>query len=920
MRPSRFGSFLLFAAMAVMVPGTRCSAAILVDFNESSRTEAETNEPGWVPWPVADGASASKTISGISFKVSKSGSAGSNLTTDWYKVGVQNPYYARLVCDGLTVKDGNSGGAIKLEISGLPAGTHSLLAYHNGVDGNQWAEVNVDVDGTRSVSGVKPTNRILSTDSAAFSYVSFDATAGKTVTLLYSPNPSSSSSYKNVILNAIALDVPNPKAQASSPSPDDRDLHVDADGGTLSLSWASASGAVSHNVYLGTDSAKVASATATSSIFQGAKAATTFKVDKPSNLKVYWWRIDEVDASGKVTTGNLWRFSPRHLAFPGAEGYGRYARGGRGGKVVHVTKLDDDGSTGTFRWAITDSTLGPRTIVFDVGGTITLKGRLTLSDPFVTVAGQTAPGLGVQLRSAPFGLSGAVDDIVRFMKVRIGYGITYDGMGGQGSNHTIFDHNTINWSIDEGFSSREGKNLTLQRTMIAECLNHADHLNEAGEINQAHGYAATIGGRTGSYHHNLLAFNEGRNWSIGAAIDGSGTYVAQQDIFNNVVYGFGGRATDGETHYVNFVGNYYKRTAASSVKTLLSLNIGYYGTGTQQSYYHNNVDQKADGSFACDGTNDACGREYVLASGYTLDYGVWLSKAPFASFATVQSAKDAYKDVLSDVGVTQPATDTHDLRVVRETIEGKVWGNGSITGKAGLPDRETDVGGFMPFPTTNRASNFDSDGDGLPDWYEAWIGTNAKSAPNDFADANGDVVGDGYTNLERYLEFMATPHAETAPKVGATFDLAALFRGYQKTSPTYKVGSNTCLDASMSGSSLTVTPKTACGVAYLPITATDKDGSTMTRAIAIRVTGSVSGAGDLPKARQAQVWIQTADRLMVHSDGEGTLVVRDLQGKVLCSARGIGVIAVALPKIHGAMEAEFVGDGFVERRMLVVAR
>src|SRR5690606_24523908 len=181
--------------------------------------------------------------------------------------------------------------------------------------------------------------------------------------------------------------------------------------------------------------------------------------------------------------------------------------------VVYVDNLNDSGP-GSLREAVTNN-VGPRTIVFNVGGIIQLKSRLVLTDRYVTIAGQTAPGKGICIRSAPFGI-GADDAIVRFIRLRLGGGRTADGMGMNG-DHSIMDHCSISWTIDEAFSSRGAKNITLQRTLISEALNAAGHKNypEGTE----HGYAATIGGVKGSFHHNLLAHNNGRNWSMGGQLD-----------------------------------------------------------------------------------------------------------------------------------------------------------------------------------------------------------------------------------------------------------------------------------------------------------------------------------------------------------------------------------------------------------------
>jgi hypothetical protein len=234
--------------------------------------------------------------------------------------------------------------------------------------------------------------------------------------------------------------------------------HVDADNSDVTLSWTAADSAVSHDVYFGENPNALALATPEGCEYRGNQTETTFAVGGLSSLGTYYWRVDEIAESGELTKGTVWMFRPRHLAFPGAEGHGRFARGGRGGRVVHVTNLNEDGP-GSLREAI-ENDLGPRTIVFDVGGTITLSERLVLGDRHVTVAGQTAPGKGICIRGAPFGMSGASDAVIRFLRVRLGAGPTFDGMGMSGSEHSIIDHASISWTIDEAFSSRSAKNIT----------------------------------------------------------------------------------------------------------------------------------------------------------------------------------------------------------------------------------------------------------------------------------------------------------------------------------------------------------------------------------------------------------------------------------------------------------------------------
>jgi hypothetical protein len=277
-----------------------------------------------------------------------------------------------------------------------------------------------------------------------------------------------------------------------------------------------------------------------------------------------FWRVDEVNATNGVTKGDLWRFRARHLAFPGAEGYGRFARGGRGGVVVEVTNLNDSGP-GSLRDALTGN-YGPRTVVFNVSGLITLESDLIINanNPCITLAGQTAPGKGICVRKYQLGMSGGRDVIIRHIRSRPGNlsGTTLNGSGMSGSDHCIMDHVSISWGIDEELSTRTSKNVTFQRSLISEALNIAGHDNYPPGTK--HGYAATVGGDIASLHHNLLAHNEGRNWSLGGGLDANGFFAGRLDIFNNVVYNWGGRTTDGGAHEVNFVNNYYKPGAASS--------------------------------------------------------------------------------------------------------------------------------------------------------------------------------------------------------------------------------------------------------------------------------------------------------------------------------------------------------------------
>lgn len=814
---SLFGTNSLFA-----------NSPIYVDFDVSGRQSAEVSEPNYTSWVVANAASDSKTISGVTVKIAK-GSAGTNLRTTYYKLGVQSPYYARLVCDGVYVDEGNSGGEITITLSGLSSGMHTFLAYLNNTnspDAYTYSTINVSVNGTAQIKSIKPTVRALSTAAASSAFVTF---SGTSATIKFSP--SSSATFQNVLINGFALDVNDPNAMATSPSPSNLDDHANVSNGNVTLSWvAASSGAKSHNVYVGTDSSAVLNASTSSAEYKGNQTGTSYNLSGAYGLNDYFWRIDEVNSSGTVIKGDVWRFRVGELAFDGAEGYGRMARGGRKGKVVYVTNLNDKG-TGSLRAAVEDTTLGPRTIVFKVSGIIQLESRLVLSSPYVTVAGQTAPGKGITIRSAPFGITGH-DDIVRFMRVRLGYGTTYDGMGMTGGEHSILDHNSISWTIDEAFSSRGGKNLTFQYNLISEALNVADHQNYPSGT--AHGYAATIGGDIGSFHHNLLAHCEGRNWSLGGGLDGNGYYAGRLDIFNNVVYNWGGRATDGGAMEVNFVGNYYKEGPATTMHYTLNAQLEGTGLGSQSYYYKNNILQNPDnGSFACDGTKDDCGRKYTLSNGQTLNWTIWQSKPFFDSYATIQGAKQAYKDVLSDVGANMPFFDLHDQRIIKEAKNGTYTYTGSKSGKKGLPDRESDVGGFEDYGTATWANDYDTDMDGLPDWWE-----NMFSA----SDPNSDDSRTGYTELERFLDWMATPNYKIESGETQSIDLSQYTAGHD--GGTYSITSKpNGVNATISGTKMSVSLSNSFGgIGYIKFTLKDKDGDSYIRRIGVRGDNSAKSS------------------------------------------------------------------------------
>lgn len=817
-----------------------------IDFDNNSKKTAQN----FTSWFVPTGASASQNFGEVKISMKNGkGSTANCVYANWWKDGVNK--YDVLVNDGVTAKvlqsDGNRTepkGQVVLEltVTGLSAGHHTLQAYHNNVDYNEGTvvlpTVNVAVDGKEVVTGVEQTCRAQKASAAAHSSFGFDVESPeKAVVITFYTQPDASVSYTTTsfYINSLEFD-PQTAADklAQDPYPIDADRHADADNG-ITLRWTPANGATSHVCYFGDDSLAVANATSGTITNEPSMNQSGL-----SPLKRYFWRVDEV-IDGETYKGVVWRFQPRRVAFPGAEGYGRFAIGGRGGTVYHVTSLDDDSQNpqpGTFRYGITKAK-GPRTIVFDVAGVIHLKSRLTCNDPFVTIAGQTAPGRGIMFRGAPFGM--ANDGITRFIRMRRGH-ITddadanngLDGLGMAGNDHSIMDHCSISWTIDEGFSSRGAKNITLQRTLISEALNIAGHPNYPAGTE--HGYAATIGGgenggKGASFHHNLLAHNEGRNWSMSGGLDGAGSYDGHHDMFNNVCFNWGKRATDGGTHEGQFVANYYKMGPSTTKKILLEATLEGPHPGTQSYYVSGNIRENLSGSKTQDKENETYNK--VVKAQHTQQWQVFVDQPFFESYATIETAEAAYKNTLSDVGCNQPELDNHDVRMVRETLQGTTSTVGSKSGKKGLIDHEDDSEGFggLNIVEETRPATWDTDQDGIPDIFEALKGWNANVANN-----NDDSDNNGFTDLEEYLNWMAEPHFFVNPSSPAVLNLGDYFAGYNN--PAFNIDGPSGMRHSLNGSQLTIYPQ-AEQLLTFTVTATE-DGISLTRTFNVLCSSQVS--------------------------------------------------------------------------------
>ena len=410
----------------------------------------------------------------------------------------------------------------------------------------------------------------------------------------------------------------------------------------------------------------------------------------------------------------------QQLAFPGAEGFGRFSLGGRGGKVLFVTNLHDSGP-GSLRAAIEADY--PRIVVFKVSGTIELQSHLRIRHPRITVAGQTAPGDGICLRRYPLVIS-ADDVIVRFLRVRLGdeAGRKMDGIDVSDAENVIVDHCSVSWTLDEAVNTYHGsKNITIQWCLISESLHDSP-------LQEGHGFAASLGGFNTSYHHNLLANNAGRNPSIAGEEDAP---TINLDFRNNVIFNWGHRTLDGRPRSINVVNNYYKAGPASRRDHIVKMQTIYDGSFGRW-YIDGNVLVDTAGKVHRSGIVRIDSEDVPLDSA--------LVEAP-VDFAPVQTetAEETYERVLDTAGATLPRRDAHDVRVVGEVRSGETtYGNGIISS-------QKDVGGWPELRSTDPPE--DADADGMPDAWERPF-----TAADDLSlEGAQDADGDGYTNVEEYL-------------------------------------------------------------------------------------------------------------------------------------------------------------------------
>lgn len=827
--------------MTTAVAAALSAHAQMIDFDLPGKTTmGKDTELNYTSWAVPRASSDTKSFdNGVSITIT-AGGAASAVGSNWNKTYVESKglrviadeVVACNLVDGNMVKTTEGSSSLILTITGLSAGVHTLKAYHNNSDLDQsMPDVEVRVNGQVVASGKPFTSGAESTIEAGSSYITFTAKEGEPVVITYATTPESGKTYSttSMMLNGLEFDVA--AMTATDPTPSNQDYHAGQEDGTVQFSWTAAVGAVAHKLVLGTDSAEVAQSDAY--LYEGEN--TSFTQTGLSSMQRYWWRIDEVDAEGNIYRGTPWSFRPCHLAFPGAEGYGRYALGGRGGSVYHVTNLNNDHNPGSLLYGLTDIS-EPHTIVFDVSGIIVMDFSAVFTNPYITIAGQTAPGKGICLKASNVNIGS--DNICRFMRFKHGYGDTGNAMGMSGANHSIVDHTTAAWGTDETVSGRGALNVSFQYSMIAEALGIADHKNYSAGTN--HGYAATIDGRIGSWHHNLLLNCEGRNWSMGGGMDGQNRPIGGLDLFNNVCYNWHSRTTDGNCHAVNFVNNYYKMGADTNKKILFSQDFedAIAPDGVDQAYVSGNIRENKNHTL----TYDKKGETYKATGNIPTTYKYLVDEPLFASYATIHTAKDALKIVTSDGGATMPMRDDQHLRVIREAIEGTYTYTGSRSGIKGEIDHEDDAGGWEVYPEEQRSADFDTDQDGMPNWYEKVINSDINTANH-----NDDPDNDGYTLLEDYLDFMAHPYLIVAPNESKTINMKPYFRGFygfngETSEPVYSITSNSPLFvATVSDSIITVQAKEEGGIGMITVKVTDTDGASFEQQLGIAITGETTG-------------------------------------------------------------------------------
>ena len=490
------------------------------------------------------------------------------------------------------------------------------------------------------------------------------------------------------------------------------------------------------------------------------------------------------------------------LAFPTAEGFGKYATGGRGGKVVYVTSLEDDADTeGTLRWAVKQYPDDPITIVFAVSGDIVLNERLNFQRADWTMAGQTAPGEGIVITRNKLNVGSSENFIIRNVRFRVGQKdvdgdvMEEQALGSENCTNFIIDHCSFGWSTEENMNTQDSHFLTVQYSIIHDALYYA--LHDKG----ARSYAAQWGGSPATYHHNLLANNYHRSPRFNGARGED--YVVFMEYINNVVYNwsgdhlgsYGGENTADITtynglnsaHECNFMNNYYKPGASTKTSGTLFFTSSYARDGATswapaQWYVDGNIMEGNDEATEDNWT--AIGVETYTLDDIRVDERIY-TETPYYRYTRTgglgaydpydymlfdyETAEDAFTNVVNNAGTVN--RDTVERRIAYETINGTYTYTGPQYNYNGIIDVESDAEGFFDYSTDYTVPT-DTDGDGMPDDWETQYGLDPTTEDQNTLNA------DGYTALEVYLNSLMgetmntdfattgiTNHTTTAPQI-----------------------------------------------------------------------------------------------------------------------------------------------------------
>lgn len=488
---------------------------------------------------------------------------------------------------------------------------------------------------------------------------------------------------------------------------------------------------------------------------------------------VAWWKaypvVQEEAKHGRPYIP--WAARPYDLpqaeipAFPGAMGGGKFVFGGRGGKVIKVTSLEDEGP-GTLREAC--ETGGARIIVFEVSGIIRIKSPLIIRAPYITIAGQTAPGDGICVAGESVWIN-THDVIIRHMRFRRGetnVGRRDDAIGGNPIGNIMIDHVSASWGLDENMSmyrhmynDSTGKpnedklptvNITIQNSIFSEALDTWNHA-----------FGSTLGGENCTFIRNLWASNAGRNPSIGW----NGIF----NFVNNVVFNWVHRSTDGGdyTAMYNIINNYYKPGPLTPVDKPIGYRILKPESGRSKLPYHvygrcyvnGNIVEGNERVTKDNWDGGVQVEDFPNADQWT-DAMKWDKPLPMPKFP-MMTAQESFGYVLDNAGALYPKRDAVDIRVTKQVRTGVVEYPENVdlshvpqfkhrrlpadSYKQGIITDVAQVGGYPEYNSTKALK--DTDGDGMPDEWEKKY----KLNPKDASDANGDINGDGYTNIEKYI-------------------------------------------------------------------------------------------------------------------------------------------------------------------------